>query len=230
MSLYEQQLAKIKRTKEHQEKTRNMTQRQVVESLVKAQPELNRQGGTVNIREFLQNKPQSSDPNVAPVRFGAQSLSDVLISKPIDVSKITDASWMRPTKQTEARKTLADYQTIPSNIPRGTPKTEEPAARRMGFGGGGAGAANLGLMSNAGYETITEEQPANFAEWVFGRINTPIQEPETITKEPEIIEVTPEPIVKHSVKQQLEPVNKSLIAVGAVIGLAALFLIWRMKK
>jgi len=208
-----------------------MTQRQVVESLVKAQPELNRQGGTVNIREFLQNKPQSSDPNVAPVRFGAQSLSDVLISKPIDVSQIKDTSWMRGEtyKQHEARKTLADYETIPSNIPRGTPKTEEPAARRMGFGGGG-GAANLGLMSNAGYETITEEQPANFAEWVFGRINTPIQEPQTITKEPEIIEVTPEPIVKHSVKQQLEPVNKSLIAIGAVIGLAALFLIWRAKK
>jgi|TARA_R110002020_G_scaffold283203_3_gene498963 hypothetical protein len=229
MSLYEAQLAKIKRTKEHQERERTMTQRQVVESLVKAQPELNRQpSGSVNIREFLQNKPQSSDPNVAPVRFGAQSLSDVLISKPIDVSQIKDTSWMRGEtyKQHEARKTLADYETIPTNIPRGTPKTEEPAARRMGFGQGG-GAANLGLT---GYQTITEPAPTNFTEWITGRINTPLQEPKTITKEPEIIEVTPEPIIEHSVKQQKEPINKSLIVIGAVIGLAALFLIWRMKK
>ena len=211
MSLYEQQLAKIKRTKEHQEKTRNMTQREVVESLVKAQPELNRQGGTVNIREYLQNKPQSSDPNVAPVRFGAQSLSDVLISKPIDVSKITDASWMRPTKQTEARKTLADYETIPSNIPSGTPKTEEPAARRMGFGQGG-GAANLGL----GYQTITE--PTSFTDFAFGRINTPIQE--TIIEEPKVIEET------KTVKPDYSKVIIAAVGIFAVLG----FVIWRMKK
>jgi hypothetical protein len=211
MSLYEQQLAKIKRTKEHQEKTRNMTQREVVESLVKAQDELNRQGGTVNIREYLQNKPQSSDPNVAPVRFGAQSLSDVLISKPIDVSKITDASWMRPTKQTEARKTLADYQTIPSNIPSGTPQTEEPAARRMGFGQGG-GAANLGL----GYQTITE--PTTFSEFAFGRINTPIQE--TIVEEPKVIEET------KTIQPDYSKVIIAAVGIFAVLG----FVIWRMKK
>jgi hypothetical protein len=211
MSLYEQQLAKIKRTKEHQEKTRDMTQRQVVESLVKAQDELNRQGGTVNIREYLQNKPQSSDPNVAPVRFGAQSLSDVLISKPIDVSKITDASWMRPTKQTEARKTLADYETIPSNIPSGTPKTEEPVARRMGFGQGG-GAANLGL----GYQTITE--PTSFTDFAFGRINTPIQE--TIIEEPKVIEET------KTVKPDYSKVIIAAVGIFAVLG----FVIWRMKK
>jgi hypothetical protein len=211
MSLYEQQLAKIKRTKEHQEKTRNMTQREVVESLVKAQDELNRQGGTVNIREFLQNKPQTSDPNVAPVRFGAQSLSDVLISKPIDVSKITDASWMRPTKQTEARKTLADYQTIPSNIPSGTPQTEEPAARRMGFGQGG-GAANLGL----GYQTITE--PTTFSEFAFGRINTPIQE--TIVEEPKVIEET------KTIQPDYSKVIIAAVGIFAVLG----FVIWRMKK
>jgi hypothetical protein len=38
--------AGLKRTQE----LRSMSQREVVESLVKAQPELNRQGGTVNIR------------------------------------------------------------------------------------------------------------------------------------------------------------------------------------
>ena len=189
-----------------------MTQRQVVESVVKAQPELNRQGGTVNIREFLQNKPQSSDPNVAPVRFGAQSLSDVLISKPIDVSKITDASWMRPTKQTEARKTLADYETIPTNIPRGTPKTEEPAARKMGFGGGGAGTANLGL----GYQTITE--PETFTDFAFGRINTPIQE--TIVEEPEIIEET----------KTVNPDYTKIALIGVGVFAVLALIILRIKK
>ena len=212
MSLYEAQLAKIKRTQEHQEKTRNMTQREVVESLVKAQPELNRQGGTVNIREFLQNKPQSSDPNVAPVRFGAQSLSDVLISKPIDVSQIKDTSWMRGEtyKQHEARKTLADYETIPSNIPRGTPKIEEPTSRRMGFGQGG-GVANLG------YQTLTTPKPQNFTELVYGRINTPI---EPIIAEPEIIEET----------KTIQPDYKKIGLIGAGIFAVLAIIIWRMKK
>jgi hypothetical protein len=201
--------------KTYYEKYRSMSQREVVETQVKAQDELNRQGGTVNIREFLQNKPQSSDPNVAPVRFGAQSLSDVLISKPIDVSQIKDTSWMRGEtyKQHEARKTLADYETIPSQIPRGTPKTEDPAARRMGFGGGGAGVANLG------YQTITEKStPENFSQFIAGRINTPIQE--TIVEEPKVIEET------KTVKPDYSKVIIAAIGIFAVLG----FVIWRMKK
>ena len=215
--------AGLKRTQE----LRSMSQRQVVEHLLKSEPDRIAQGHSVNLAKFLENKGASSDPNVPILKFGAQSVQDVAIQKPINVSQITDSSWMRPKKQTEARKTLADYETIPSNIPSGTPKIkDEPLGRRMGFGQGG-GAANLGLT---GYQTITEPEPTNFTEWIAGRINTPISEPETITKEPEIIEVTPEPIVEHSVRHELEPVNKSIILIGAVIGIVALVLVWRMKK
>jgi hypothetical protein len=172
-----------------------------------------------------------NQPKGANTRTG--NLAEYIKQEGYDINNMPQ-DWDRPQKQTELREFSKTNQSWHQELgfdPRfSKPETrEETTAKRMGFGGGG-GAANLGLMSNAGYETITEEQPANFAEWVFGRINTPIQEPQTITKEPEIIEVTPEPIVKHSVKHQLEPVNKSLIAVGAVIGLAALFVIWRMKK
>jgi len=215
--------AGLKRTQE----LRSMSQRQVVEHLLKSEPDRIAQGHSVNLAKFLENKGASSDLNVPILKFGAQSVRDVAIQKPIDVSQITDSSWMRPKKQTEARKTLADYETIPSNIPSGTPKIkDEPLGRRMGFGQGG-GAANLGLT---GYQTITEPEPTNFTEWIAGRINTPISEPETITKEPEIIQVTPEPIVKHSVRHELEPVNKSIILIGAVIGIDALLLVWRIKK
>jgi len=215
--------AGLKRTQE----LRSMSQRQVVEHLLKSEPDRIAQGHSVNLAKFLENKGASSDLNVPILKFGAQSVRDVAIQKPIDVSQITDSSWMRPKKQTEARKTLADYETIPSNIPSGTPKIkDEPLGRRMGFGQGG-GAANLGLT---GYQTITEPEPTNFTEWIAGRINTPISEPETITKEPEIIQVTPEPIVKHSVRHELEPVNKSIILIGAVIGIVALVLVWRIKK
>jgi len=215
--------AGLKRTQE----LRSMSQRQVVEHLLKSEPDRIAQGHSVNLAKFLENKGASSDLNVPILKFGAQSVRDVAIQKPIDVSQITDSSWMRPKKQTEARKTLADYETIPSNIPSGTPKIkDEPLGRRMGFGQGG-GAANLGLT---GYQTITEPEPTNFTEWIAGRINTPISEPETITKEPEIIQVTPEPIVKHSVRHELETVNKSIILIGAVIGIVALLLVWRIKK
>ena len=215
--------AGLKRTQE----LRSMSQRQVVEHLLKSEPDRIAQGHSVNLAKFLENKGASSDLNVPILKFGAQSVRDVAIQKPIDVSQITDSSWMRPKKQTEARKTLADYETIPSNIPSGTPKIkDEPLGRRMGFGQGG-GAANLGLT---GYQTITEPEPTNFTEWIAGRINTPISEPETITKEPEIIQVTPEQIVKHSVRHELEPVNKSIILIGAVIGIVALLLVWRIKK
>jgi hypothetical protein len=201
-------------------------QKDVVKQLLSAEKDLQNKGYSVNLSQYLQQKGVSSDPSVPVLAWQAQSLQDVAIQKPIDVESITDASWMRPVKREDLR---AQSRAITAAQTQSPQTRDEPTARKMGFGGGG-GAANLGLMSNAGYETITEEQPANFAEWVYGRINTPIQEPQTITKEPEIIEVTPEPIVKHSVKQQLEPVNKSLIAIGAVIGLAALFLIWRAKK
>tara|TARA_R110002072_G_scaffold90411_4_gene202178 strand:+ start:759 stop:1391 length:633 start_codon:yes stop_codon:yes gene_type:complete len=208
-SLYDLQQAKIKRTEDFKTKTATMTQRQVVESLVKAQPELNKRGGTVNIIEFLQNKGASSDPNVPILKFGAQSVRDVAIQKPIDVSQITDSSWMRPTKQTEARKTLADFGTIPSQIP--TVQQETPTSRRMGFGQGG-GAANLGL----GYQTITE--PTSFTDFAFGRINTPIQEP--IVEEPEIIEET----------KTIQPDYTKIALIGVGVFAVLALIIVRIKK
>ena len=208
-SLYELQQAKIKRTEDFKTKTATMTQREVVESLVKAQPELNKRGGTVNIIEFLQNKGASSDPNVPILKFGAQNLQDVAIQKPIDVSKITDASWMRPTKQTQARQTLADFGTIPSNIP--TVQQETPSARRAGFGQGGW-TENLGL----GYNTITE--PASFTDYAFGRINTPIQE--TIVEEPEVIEET----------KTIQPDYTKIALIGIGIFAVLALIIVRMKK
>ena len=208
-SLYDLQQAKIKRTEDFKTKTATMTQKEVVESLVKAQPELNKRGGTVNIIEFLQNKGASSDPNVPILKFGAQSVRDVAIQKPIDVSQITDSSWMRPTKQTEARKTLADFGTIPSQIP--TVQKETPTSRRMGFGQGG-GAANLGL----GYQTITE--PTSFTDFAFGRINTPIQEP--IVEEPEIIEET----------KTIQPDYTKIALIGVGVFAVLALIIVRIKK
>ena len=208
-SLYDLQQAKIKRTEDFKTKTATMTQKEVVESLVKAQPELNKRGGTVNIIEFLQNKGASSDPNVPILKFGAQSVRDVAIQKPIDVSQITDSSWMRPTKQTEARKTLADFGTIPSQIP--TVQQETPTSRRMGFGQGG-GAANLGL----GYQTITE--PTSFTDFAFGRINTPIQE--TIVEEPEVIEET----------KTIQPDYTKIALIGIGVFAVLALIIVRMKK
>tara|TARA_R110002012_G_scaffold36949_1_gene103970 strand:+ start:95 stop:754 length:660 start_codon:yes stop_codon:yes gene_type:complete len=198
-----------KQQKAYHEKYTSMTQKEVVESLVKAQPELNKRGGTVNIIEFLQNKGASSDPNVPILKFGAQSVRDVAIQKPIDVSQITDSSWMRPTKQTEARKTLADFGTIPSQIP--TVQQETPTSRRMGFGQGG-GAANLGL----GYQTITE--PTSFTDFAFGRINTPIQEP--IVEEPEIIEET----------KTIQPDYTKIALIGVGVFAVLALIIVRIKK
>ena len=198
-------------------------QKDVVKQLLSVEKELKNKGYSVNLSTYLQQKGVSSDPSVPVVAWQAQSLKDVAIQKPIDVESIVDSSWMRPVKREDLRAesraiTAAQTQTEQELI------QEEPLARRMGFGQGG-GAANLGLT---GYQTLTE--PTNFTEWIAGRINTPISEPETITKEPEIIEVTPEPIVKHSVRHELEPVNKSIILIGAAIGIVALVLVWRMKK
>lgn len=172
-----------------------------------------------------------NQPKGANTRTG--NLAEYIKQEGFDINNMPQ-DWDRPKKQTELRdfsqKNNSWFEEIPYD-PRFdfTPESrEETTAKRMGFGQGG-GAANLGLISNTGYSSLTDEQPANFAEWVFGRINTPIQEPKTITKEPEIIEVTPDPIIEHSLTTQKEPVNKSLIAIGAVIGLAALFVVWRLK-
>ena len=50
-----------------------------------------------------------------------------------------------------------------------------------------------------------------------------------VRKEPEITVITPEPIVKHSIQYQLEEIDKKPIVIGAVIGIAALILLWRLK-
>jgi len=201
-------------------------QKDVVKQLLSVEKELQNKGYSVNLSKYLQQKGVSSDPSVPVVAWQAQSVKDVAIQKPIDVESIKDASWMRPVKYTTQREE-SQAMTFMQDIQQQQELIdEEPLGRRMGFGQGG-GAANLGLT---GYQTLMEPEPTNFTEWIAGRINTPIQEPETITKEPEIIEVTPEPIVEHSVRHELEPVNKSIILIGAVVGIVALVLVWRMKK
>jgi len=198
--------AGLKRTQE----LRSMSQREVVEHLQKSEPQrIAKTGHSLNLGKFLENKGASSDPNVPILKFGAQSVQDVAIQKPIDVSQITDSSWMRPKKQTEARKTLADYETIPNNIP--TVQQETPTSRRMGFGQGG-GAANLGL----GYNTITE--PQSFTDFAFGRINTPIQE--TIVEEPKVIEET----------KTIQPNYTKIALIGIGVFAVLALIIVRMKK
>ena len=199
-----------KQQKAYYQKYTSMTQKEVVEHLQKTEPErIAQTGHSLNIGKFLENKGTSSDPNVPILKFGAQSVQDVAIQKQIDVSKITDSSWMRAKKQTEARQTLADFGTIPSQIP--TVQQDEPTSRRMGFGQGG-GTANLGL----GYNTITE--PTSFTDFAFGRINTPIQE--TIVEEPEVIEET----------KTIQPDYTKIALIGVGVFAVLALIIVRIKK
>ena len=195
--------AGLKRTQE----LRSMSASEKIKYLSKSEPARNIEAKAqgyrpLNLNQFLQQKGVSSDPNVELV----------VKNKPIDVDKVESWQQLRDSqKQTELRKTLADFGTIPSNIPRGTPKTEEPTSRRMGFGQGG-GAANLGL----GYNTITE--PTSFTDYAFGRINTPIQE--TIVEDPEVIEET----------KTIQPDYKKIALIGVGIFAVLALIILRMKK
>ena len=115
---------------------------------------------------------------------------------------------MRPKKQTEARQTLADFGTIPSQIP--TVQQETPTSRRMGFGQGG------GAAQATGYQTITE--PTSFTDYAFGRINTPIQEP--IVEEPKVIEET----------KTIQPDYTKIALIGVGVFAVLALIIVRMKK
>ena len=194
--------AGLKRTQE----LRSMSASETIKYLQKSEParkiEAKAQGyRPLNLNQFLQQKGVSSDPNVELV----------VKNKPIDVDKVESWQQLRDSqKQTELRKTLADFGTIPSNIPRGTPKTEEPTSRRMGFGQGG-GAAQF-----SGYNTITE--PTTFTDFAFGRINTPIQE--TIVEEPEVIEET----------KTIQPDYTKIALIGVGVFAVLALIIVRMKK
>ena len=84
MGLFEDQQARQKRTEEFI-KARDMTQGQVVEKLLKAEPELKSKGYSVNLSTYLkENK--------------------------INPKEIKDTSWMRPVKQTELREKLAERE------------------------------------------------------------------------------------------------------------------------
>ena len=81
MGLYEDMLARQKRTEDFI-KARDMTQSQVIEKLLKAEPELKSKGYSVNLSTYLkENK--------------------------INPKEIKDTSWMRPTKQTALRNDYA---------------------------------------------------------------------------------------------------------------------------
>jgi len=81
MGLYEDMLARQKRTEDFI-KARDMTQSQVVEKLLKAEPELKSKGYSVNLSTYLdENK--------------------------INPKEIKDTSWMRPVKQTTLRNEYA---------------------------------------------------------------------------------------------------------------------------
>lgn len=165
-----------------------------------------------NLNEFLQQKGVSSDPNVPVLAFQAQTLQDVQVAKPIDLSTITSSDQLRSSQKATAEREFLKNQYNVTNIPVATPEEkEEITARKMGFGGGGAGVANLG------YGTITTPKPQNFTELVYGRINTPI---EPIIAEPEVIEETK----THSADYK----KIALIGVGIFAVLALIIL--RMKK
>ena len=145
-------------------------------------------------------------------------MQDVAIQNPIDVEQIKDSSWMRPVKKQAERNFLEQiqYGMQPFGTEQTQETTEEPAARRMGFGQGG-GAAQV-----TGYQQFIEPEPANFTEWIAGRINTPIEEPQTIIEEPEIIE-------KKITADTLDFDYKKLALVGIGIFAILAVIIWRKK-
>ena len=201
-------------------KTRDMTQKQVVESLVKAQPELNRQpSGSVNILEYLKQKPQSSDPRVKPVRWMAQSTKDVIKSEPIKIEEIKNTSWMRPVKKHEERA-ASRARTIA--IQNKTPQLSSQS--RSGARGAGANYPEYVEQQEEIIETqknIQETMTREISDVVEGRVIRPtLNEPQ---KETIIIE-TPEPIEEKN--------NNNLLIIGglAVIAIVGFFIIRRMKK
>ena len=193
-------------------------QKDVVKQLLSVEKELQAAGHSVNLSKFLQQKGVSSDPSVPILAFQAQSMQDVAIQNPIDVEQIKDSSWMRPVKKQAERNFLEQiqYGMQPFGTEQTQETTEEPAARRMGFGQGG-GAAQV-----TGYQQFIEPEPANFTEWIAGRINTPIEEPQTIIEEPEIIE-------KKITADTLDFDYKKLALVGIGIFAILAVIIWRKK-
>ena len=126
-----------------------------------------------------------NQPKGANTRTG--NLAEYIKQEGFDINNMPQ-DWDRPKKQTELRdfsqKNNSWFEEIPYD-PRFdfTPESrEETTAKRMGFGQGG------GAAQASGYQQFIEPEPENFTEWIAGRINTPIEQPKTITKEPEIIE------------------------------------------
>jgi hypothetical protein len=165
-----------------------------------------------NLNEFLQQKGVSSDPDVPVLAFQAQTLQDVQVAKPIDLSTIYSSDQLRFSQKATAEREFLKNQYNVTNIPVPTPQEEEEiTARKMGFGQGG-GAAQF-----TGFQSITTPKPENFTELVYGRINTPI---EPIIAEPEIIQETK--------TREVDYKKFALVGIGifAILG----FVIWRMKK
>ena len=64
----------------------------------------------LNLNQFLQQKGVSSDPNVPVLAFQAQSLQDVQVAKPIDLSTIYSSDQLRKSQKATAEREFLKNQ------------------------------------------------------------------------------------------------------------------------
>jgi hypothetical protein len=162
-----------------------------------------------NINKFLDQKGVSSDRNVPVLRAGAQTLKDVQITKPLDLSKIkTSQDLYKSQKQTELREQLRkETESKIITTPPPYVAINEPQEAR---------ASPRGASPQVVIETETETENIP----TVGRTAMPIFETEN--------NIQPTAVKQEEIIEDKQSTTK-IILIGAGL-IAAIFLIWRMKK
>ena len=177
----------------------------------------------------MEQKGVSSDPNVPVLRAGAQTLKDVQIAKPLDLSKIkTSQDLYKSQKQTELRERIRKETQREIIIKKPPPYVaiNEPQEAR---------ASPRGASPQVVIETETENIPT------VGRTAMPIFEtenniePSAVKQEETIREILPRGHTKFEElrkEKQKNERNEKLVLIGgiAIAAIVGFFIIRRLKK
>ena len=174
----------------------------------------------LNLNQFLQQKGVSSDPNVPVLAFQAQSVQDVQIPIPIDLTKIRSTQDLINSQDSGARarmEAIAEREFIKQefNI-ESIPESRSETRGTRASVAGGAGVANLGLSNRT--------TPFTYTEIIAGRNITKnlVQKPieEQIKKE----------IIKEQIEEPKIDYSRPLLIGGIALAVLLSIIIWRIKN
>jgi len=177
MSLYEKIMQQQKDREARQAEINKMNYGQALQSLTKSEKSRQKPNyKPLNLNQFLKQEGASSDPNVPVLAFQAQSVQDVRVPKPVDLSKITSSDQLKRSQKATAEREFLKQTTAYQKLNKAQPETQQTTIAREGARGQTKEEAIIPEIPNINpvgrvvmpvFETTMSEQTYQNANWLI---------------------------------------------------------------